>query len=201
MIAMSLSGIMRDLGYVGLFALMVGETVFPPIPSEAVLPLAGYLAERGEFSVLLVFLVSTLGSVAGAQVLYEGARHGGAPFAARFLRFARQPPERLEEAEAWFARRGAAVVFFGRCVPGVRSVVSLPAGVLKMPRARYVAFTAAGSALWNALLIGAGFVLGTQWERVSELVGAVSLPLLVAGTALVSFLLGRAVVRRRRSAG
>jgi membrane protein DedA with SNARE-associated domain len=85
---LSLSKVLRDLGYAGLALLMLAETVFPPIPSEAVLPLAGYLVERGEFSYVLVLLTSTAGSVLGAMVLYEAARHGGRPFAERFLRFA-----------------------------------------------------------------------------------------------------------------
>src|SRR6187200_3073014 len=98
---LSLSQVMRDLGYAGLALLMLGETVFPPIPSEAVLPLAGYLVEQGDFSYALVLLTSTAGSVLGAWVLYEAARRGGRPFATRFLRFARLKPEKLDDAESW----------------------------------------------------------------------------------------------------
>lgn len=194
---LSISQVLRDLGYVGLALLMVGETVFPPIPSEAVLPLAGYLVERGELGFALVLAVSTLGSVAGAVVLYEAARRGGRPFAQRFLRFARLDPARLEEAERWFARRGALVVLVGRCVPGVRSLVSLPAGVLRMPRWEYLLFTLIGSALWNGLLVGTGYLLGSQWERVADVIGPASRPLLAAGlVALAGWLLVRGLRRR-----
>ena len=124
---------------------MLVETVFPPIPSEAVLPLAGYLVERGEFAFVAVLLASTAGSVLGAVLLYEAARRGGRPFALRFLRFARLEESRLEEAERWFARRGALIVLLGRCVPGMRSLVSLPAGLLRMPRWEYLLFTLLGS--------------------------------------------------------
>jgi membrane protein DedA with SNARE-associated domain len=178
-IGLSLSQILTDLGYAGLALLMLAETVFPPIPSEAVLPLAGYLVERGEFNFVAVLVTSTLGSVVGAMVLYEMARRGGRPFADRFLRFGHLSPERFERAEQWFVRRGPLVVLLGRCVPGVRSLVSLPAGVLRMPRWQYALFTFIGSAVWNTVLVGAGWLLGSQWEQVSDVIGPLSTPLLV----------------------
>jgi membrane protein DedA with SNARE-associated domain len=197
--------ILRDLGYAGLVLLLLAETVFPPIPSEAILPLAGYLAERGDLHPLLVLLTSTAGSVLGAVVLYEAARRGGRPFAERFVRRAHIDPARLDDAEAWFARRGMWVVLFGRCIPGVRSVVSLPAGLLRMPRLTYLALTLVGSLAWNTLLIGAGYLLGTQWGRVSEVVGPLSTPLLVVAVAgvaggLVWMWFRSSAARRRRAA-
>jgi membrane protein DedA with SNARE-associated domain len=174
---LSLSQVMRDLGYAGLALLMLAETVFPPIPSEAVLPLAGYLVERGDFNYVLVLLTSTAGSVLGAMLLYEAARHGGRPFAERFLRFAHLQPEKLDEAERWFARRGALIVLLGRCVPGMRSLVSLPAGLLRMPRLQYLGLTLLGSAIWNTVLVTIGYLLGSQWERVADVIGPISKPL------------------------
>jgi len=198
-LGISFSQILRDLGYAGLALLMLAETVFPPIPSEAVLPLAGYLAEQGEFSLTAVLITSTVGSVVGAQLLYEAARRGGRPFALRFLRFARLQPEKLDEAERWFAKRGPVVVLLGRCVPGVRSLVSLPAGILRMPRWEYLLFTLIGSAVWNAVLVGAGYLLGSQWERVSDVIGPLSKPLiglLVVAGAGALLVVG---LRRRRA--
>ncbi len=198
---LSLSGVMRDLGLPGLALLMLAETVFPPIPSEAVLPLAGYFAERGEFALAAVLVTSTAGSVAGAMLLYEAARHGGRPFALRFLRVARIDEEQLDAAERWFARRGALVVLLGRCVPGARSLVSLPAGLLRMPRLTYVALTLLGSAVWNSVLVGAGYALGSQWERVSEVIGPLSTPLLVLVVlGAAGFLLWRGLRARRERA-
>jgi membrane protein DedA with SNARE-associated domain len=105
----------------------------------------------------------------------------------------------MEEAERWFARRGPLVVLFGRWVPGVRSLVSVPAGLLRMPRWEYLLFTVIGSAAWNTALVGAGWALGTQWERVSDLVGPLSKPLLalvvVAGAAALTW----QGLRRRRA--
>jgi membrane protein DedA with SNARE-associated domain len=195
---LSLSQVLRDLGYAGLALLMLLETVFPPIPSEAILPLAGYLVERGELAFAAVLLTSTAGSVLGAVLLYEAARRGGRPFARRFLRVARLQESKLEEAERWFARRGALIVLLGRCVPGMRSLVSLPAGVLRMPRWEYVLLTTVGSLVWNGVLVGAGYALGAQWERVSEVVGPVSGPLL-ATTLLVAAALVLWRVRRART--
>ena len=190
--------ILRDLGYAGLALLMLAETVFPPIPSEAVLPLAGYLVEQGEFSFVAVLATSTAGSVAGAVILYEAARRGGRPTVERLLRFARLEPEKLDEAERWFTKRGAFVVLIGRCIPGARSVVSLPAGLLRMPRWEYLLFTVIGSTVWNTVLIGAGYLLGSQWESVSSVIGPVSTPLLVfVAVAVAGFLLWRGLRGRR----
>jgi membrane protein DedA with SNARE-associated domain len=196
---LSFSQVLRDLGYAGLVLLMLVETVFPPIPSEAVLPLAGYLVERGEFAFVAVLLASTLGSVLGAVLLYEAARRGGRPFALRFLRFARLEESRLEEAERWFARRGALIVLFGRCVPGMRSLVSLPAGLLRMPRWEYLLFTLLGSLVWNGVLVGAGYALGSQWEQVSDIVGPISKPLVAVAVLVAATLVAWLVVRGRRT--
>jgi len=179
-VAISFQEVLRDLGYAGLFLLLLAETIFPPIPSEAILPLAGYFVEQGDFNYVLVLLTSTVGSVTGAMILYELSRHGGRPFADRFLRFARIDPAKLDDADDWFARRGTWVVLFGRCIPGVRSLVSVPAGLLRMSRARYLIFTTIGSAVWNTFLVTLGYVLGTQWEQVSDVVGPLSKPLLAA---------------------
>jgi membrane protein DedA with SNARE-associated domain len=196
----SISEILRDLGYAGLALLMLAETVFPPIPSEAVLPLAGYLVEQGDFRFLTVLITATAGSVLGSVLLYEAARHGGRPFANRFVRIGRLDPQKLDEAERWFARRGPLVVLFGRFVPGVRSLVALPAGLLRMPRWEYLLFTVVGSAVWNAALVGAGWALGTQWERVSDLVGPLSKPLLVLAVLSAAGWLTWRGLRRRREA-
>ena len=194
----TIPGVLSDMGYAGLALLMVAETVFPPIPSEVVLPLAGYLVEQGEMTFLGALAASTAGSLVGAVALEEAARHGGRPFAERFVRFARQDPAKLEAAERWFRRRGWMMVLFGRCVPGVRSLVALPAGVLRMPRGEYIALTLIGSTIWNTLLIGAGYLLGAQWERVSHAIGRLSAPVLIIAGLAVAVLVVRRVLRARR---
>lgn len=200
--ALSFSEILIELGYFGVAMLMFVETIFPPIPSEAVLPLAGYFAEQGKFSLLLVVIVATIGSVSGAVLLYEAARRGGRPFAEAFLRRGRVDPARLDQAEQWFTRRGPIVVLAARCVPGVRSVISLPAGVLRMPRGQYLLFTILGSLLWNLLLVWAGYLLGTRWEEVGDLLGPISKPALaIAVLGVVGFVGWRWWLARRRAGG
>ena len=178
MFAISFTQVIVDLGYAGLALLMLAETIFPPIPSEAVLPLAGYLVYKGDLAFVPALLASTAGSVGGAVLLAELARRGGRPFAERFVKFARQDPKKLDRAEAWFDRRGSWVVLFGRFVPGVRSLVALPAGLLRMSRGRYLVLTLIGASIWNAILIGAGYILGEEWERVADLIGPLALPIL-----------------------
>ncbi|MFM9165067.1 MAG: DedA family protein [Solirubrobacterales bacterium] len=172
--------VIRDLGLLGLVVLMFVENVFPPIPSEVVLPLAGFFVARGEFTFIGVLLAATLGSVLGSVFLYELARYGGRPFILRYGSVLRVQPEDLDRADAWFERRGPVIVLVGRCIPGVRSLVSLPAGTLKMSRLKYIALTTIGSLAWNAALIGAGWILGEEWDRVSDVIGPIGKPLLVA---------------------
>ncbi len=174
----TVSQVIRDLGLLGLVVLMFVENVFPPIPSEVVLPLAGFFVARGELSFVGVLLASTLGSVLGSIFLYELARYGGRPFVLRYGSLLRVGPEELDRADAWFERRGPIIVLVGRCIPGVRSLVSLPAGTLKMSRLSYILLTLVGTLIWNTALIGAGWVLGEEWERVSDVVGTAGTPLL-----------------------
>jgi membrane protein DedA with SNARE-associated domain len=198
MLAVSANQILKDLGYVGLGAMMVAENLFPPIPSEAILPLAGYLVGQGDLSFALVMVVATLGSVLGAVVLYELARHGGRPFVLKFGTKAKVDEARLERAERWFATRGPLVVLAARCVPGARSLVSVPAGLLKMPRLQYVALTTIGTVVWNGVLVGLGYLLGHEWERVSSVIGAASKPLLIVTVVSAAGLMARAEWRSRR---
>jgi len=167
-----IADVIRRLGEPGVAVLTALETIFPPIPSEVVLPFAGYLAQRGDLSLGWVLVGATLGAVLGALVLYAFAARVGQERASALL--ARLPlvdRDDVDNASDWFARHGRSAVFFGRLVPGVRSLVSLPAGAQRMPLIQFVAYTAAGSLLWNGLLVGAGYGLGTQWERVEGYAG------------------------------
>ncbi len=161
-------------GYLGLAVLMLAENLFPPIPSEAVLPLAGFFVGRGELSFLPALAVATLGSLAGAIILYALGRWGGRALVLRYGRTLRVKEKDLDRAEKWFEEYGDAVVLVARIVPFARSVVSIPAGVLEMPLLRFMLLSAAGTCAWNTLLIGAGWYLGENWERISSIVGSAS---------------------------
>ncbi len=166
--------VIEQLGAVGVALLVILENVFPPIPSEIVLPFAGFVAWRGDGSVPVMILAATIGAVVGALVLYAIAAFIGdqrlAAFIERFGRWFGVKPSDLARAEAWFDRHAVAAVLLGRCVPLIRSVVSVPAGFRRMRLLPFVVYTAAGSAVWNTALIGAGAILGDQWDRVEPYV-------------------------------
>lgn len=185
------SDVLAASGSFGLVFLIFLENIFPPIPSELILPLAGFLVWRGELGAVQALLASTTGSLLGAYVLYAMGRWGGRPLVLRFGRVLRVTERDLDRAESWFERYGDAVVFFARMVPGARSIVSIPAGMLEMPLGRFTVLTAAGSALWNTLLLAAGYALGNNWSRVAGVIepisDAVLIILFVGGIGLLAW--------------
>lgn len=199
-----LSGTVLDvverLGALGVGLLTVAETVFPPLPSEVILPVAGYLAERGRLSLVAVLVAATAGAVVGAWLLFlAGARLGRERSSQLLSRLPLIDREDVERAMDWFDRHGPWAVLLGRLVPGVRSLISLPAGASAMSFSRFTVLTAVGSLLWNAALVGAGYALGTQWqtvERYSGVIDAAVYTLLGVGAAL---LIARRVRGRRGS--
>ena len=186
-----------EAGYVGIAAVMAIETVFPPIPSELVLPLAGFQVARGTLGFLPALGASTLGAVLGALVLYAIARLGGRPLILRLHPLLRITERDMDRADRWFDRRAVPIVLFGRLVPGVRSLVSVPAGLSEMPLRTFIAATTAGALLWNAALLGAGALLGSQYDRVEGYVGPVSTAVIVV---VVLAAVGGLVWLRRRAA-
>ncbi len=173
------SDVLSALGSFGLLFLMLAENLFPPIPSEAILPLAGFLVGRGELGGVQAVAGATTGSVLGALILYALGRWGGRAVVLRYGRMLRVTEHDLDRAESWFDKYGDAVVLFARMIPLARSVVSIPAGMLEMPVLRFTLLTTLGSALWNTLLVGAGWFLGANWEQVSTIVGSISNAVLV----------------------
>jgi membrane protein DedA with SNARE-associated domain len=199
-----LSGLVADviaaLGAWGVGLLTLVETVFPPIPSEIVLPLAGFLAQQGRMGLVSVLLAATVGSVAGATLLYAAGARLGADRAGRLLcRLPRMEASDVQHAQDWFDRHGRSAVFFGRLVPGVRSLISLPAGARRMPLHTFVLFTTAGSALWNSVLVGAGVALGTQWQRVEGYADVFDKVVIAVLVAAVGWAVARRLRRRRRA--
>lgn len=180
--------VIDTLGWLGVGLLVAVENLFPPIPSEVILPLAGYVSGRGGPSIVAMVAASTAGSVIGAWALYGIAAAVGTDrlhrFVRRYGRWFGVDGNEVARAERWFDRQGSVAVLVGRCVPLVRSLVSLPAGVRRMPLGRFTVLTALGSAVWNTSLVGAGRMLGDQWHRVGDVVGA--LQVVVVGVALVA---------------
>lgn len=189
------------LGEVGVGLLVLAENLFPPIPSELVLPLAGFLAAQGRLSLTLTIIAATVGSVVGALVLYEAGRQLGVRRIRAIVgRLPLMQVEDVDRAEEWFARHGQKAVLLGRCLPVVRSLISVPAGVARMPRWRFVLLTGLGSLVWNATFVGGGYALGAQFDRVEEYSGYLNLAVYAAIVVLLGLGVRRALRDRRETA-
>ena len=191
--------VVETLGYPGLTVLVALENVFPPIPSEIILPLAGFLTGQNRFSFLPVLIATTMGSIIGALVLYAvgfavGQRRVNR-FVERYGQWALLTPEDLTRAEDWFDRYGPIAVFTGRLLPVVRSLVSIPAGYRRMPLAQFLLLTGLGSTLWNGTLVALGWALGENWHIIEEYVGWLQYVVV----AIVAFLVLRFVWQRLRA--
>lgn len=159
--------LMDNLGLVGAGIAVGLDNLFPPIPSELVLPLAGFAASQGTFSLAGALIATTLGSVIGASILYGiGAIFGRERSLLIFDKVPLLKISDFERTEAWFAKHGSKAVFFGRMVPIFRSLISLPAGVERMNVALFLTLTTVGSLIWNSIFVVAGYRLGENWDKV-----------------------------------
>lgn len=187
--------LMEAIGAPGVGLLLAVEAIFPPVPSEVVLPLAGFAAYRGTVSLPSAVLWSTAGSLAGALALYAAGRGLGRDrVVALWCRLPLIDGDDFERTEKWFTDHGRSAVFLGRFVPMVRSLVSVPAGVERMHLGWFVPLTAVGSLVWNSLFILGGYLLGHQWHRVTTLADWLQYAVLAAVCVGALWL----VVRRRR---
>lgn len=165
-------------GYVGIALLMLAENLFPPVPSELIMPLAGFSAARGELNVVGVLIAGTVGSVAGALFWYEVGRQIGVDrlrrWAAGHGRWLTLAPAELDQAMGWFKRHRGTAVLVGRLVPAVRTLISVPAGVSQMPLPAFLAWTTVGTMLWTGVLAGAGYLLEDGYDKVAAWVNPVT---------------------------
>jgi membrane protein DedA with SNARE-associated domain len=199
----SVEEVIDTLGYVGVALLVMGENVFPPIPSEVVLPGAGLYAERngGAAAVIGMVIAATIGSVVGAWILYGVAAAIGPERLRRFVvlrgRWFGLKEMDLDKAERWFDKRDDVAVLVCRCVPLVRSLVSIPAGFRRMPALRFTLYTALGSALWNTALIMVGYAASSRQDDVEAVIGYVQYVVLALILAAVGWFVWRRIVRGR----
>jgi len=196
-----LQWLMETLGAPGAGLAVALESIFPPIPSEIVLPLAGFTASRGSLSLTAVLICTTIGSVVGAAALYLLGRRLGLDRLKRAAdKMPLTDPEDIDRTDAWFNRHGSKAVFFGRMVPIFRSLISVPAGVNRMKVPTFIAFTLVGSLVWNTALVLAGYFLGEQWHRVESSVGVLQYVVLAVIVVAIGWFVVRRVRRRRAEA-
>ena len=195
------TSVVETLGYGGVAFLVALENLFPPIPSEVVLPLAGFVAARGGASVIGMIVAATIGSMVGAFLLYGiAAAIGPVRLRALVVRHGRWfglDETDLDRTEAWFDRRANIAVLLCRCVPLMRSLISIPAGFRRMPLVPFTFYTLIGSLVWNVLLVGAGYLLGERWEQVEEPLELFQNAVLAAIAIALSWFIWRRIIRPR----
>lgn len=176
-------GFIEQHGYLGIAVLMLVENLFPPLPSELIMPFAGFLAADGKLNATGVVAAGALGALLGAWPWYLAGRWLGCKrlkqLAERHGRWLTVTPDEIDHAEQWFRRRGPVVLVLGRLVPAVRTVVSLPAGLVALPPLRFALWTVLGSVLWCSLLVAAGFLLEKQYERIAAWMNPVTTGILI----------------------
>jgi membrane protein DedA with SNARE-associated domain len=195
------TSVVESLCYGGVAFLVALENLFPPIPSEVVLPLAGFVAANGDASFAGMVVAATIGSMIGAFLLYGiSAAIGPARLRAlvvRYGRWFRLDEADLDRTEEWFDRRANVAVLFCRCVPLMRSLISIPAGFRRMSIIPFTLYTLIGSLVWNVVLIGAGYLLGERWGQVEEPLELFKNAVLAAIAIAVAWYIWRRVVRPR----
>ncbi|MDF2491724.1 MAG: hypothetical protein K0Q58_302 [Microbacterium sp.] len=197
--------LMETIGPLGAGIAIALENLFPPLPSEAILPLAGLAANRGSFTVAEALIWTTLGSIVGAFVLYGIGAWLGVDRLRRIA--AKVPllhPEDIDRTVAWFERHGAKAVFFGRMIPIFRSLISIPAGVTRMPLWKFGLLTGAGSLVWNTIFVLAGYFLGEAWpivEQYAEIFQYIVIGVVVVAVAWFVYSRTRTLLRHKRETG
>ncbi len=192
--------VIGSIGYAGVFLLMVAESMVLPVPSEAVMPFAGFLVAEGTLSAFGVVLFATLGSLVGSLLSYAIGRFGGQPFVARFGKYLLLDSEDLQRTDRFFRRRGGLTVFIARFIPVVRHLISLPAGFASMRILPFCLFTIAGAGLWNAFLTWCGFLLKKNWPTVIRYSHLIDIAVLAVLAGLLALFIVRHLRRRFRAA-
>jgi membrane protein DedA with SNARE-associated domain len=160
--------VIGDMGYVGIFLLMAMESSLFPVPSELVVPPAGYLASQGQMNIWLVIFFATLGSLVGALFNYAIAYFLGRPWILKYGKYFLIPPEKFAKVESFFLKHGEISTFTGRLIIVVRHLISLPAGLSKMDLKRFTIFTLAGSFIWVSILAYIGYIVGNNMDLVKS---------------------------------
>lgn len=190
----------QSVGYPGLFALIMLESTLVPIPSELVMPFAGYLAHTGEFSLPVILIINSVAALVGSGICYWIGKAGGKPLLVKYGKFIGVRRKDIERTESYFSRHGKATILIGRFLPVVRHIISIPAGIARMPLPAFFLQTFIGATIWGSVLILIGYELG-NWATIAEKLKHVDL---LVGLAILVVMLAfgiRFVLRRRREQG
>lgn len=189
------------LGYPGIFILMTVEGIITPIPSELIVPFAGYLAAEGEMNLLLVVIVGSAGAALGNTVAYLIGYRVGRPLIQRYGRYIMLDERDLALAERWFAKYGDVGVLLGHAVPGIRSFISFPAGIGRMRFRNFIVFSTLGALIWTSVLAVAGYVLIDEWRRFADATENIDILVVIAAIAVIVGYLYWTKKRRTRKNG
>lgn len=197
-LAKAVKEIVLDLGYPGLFVLIVLESTMVPVPSLLVMPFAGYLASQGELSLPVILALNSAGALTGSLLSYWLGAAGGKPLLLRYGKYVFVRAKDIEKTEEYFARHGGKTIFIGRFLPVVRHLISIPAGIARMPLPSFLSLTFAGATIWGGGLMVLGYVLGSRWESVASKAKRVDLMIAIGVVLVILAITIRFVLRRRR---
>ena len=199
LIAQYATTIISNTGYPGLFIAMMLESMVFPLPSEAVMPFAGFLIHDGKFTLPLVIIASTLGSIVGSLLSYFIGKYGGKPFIDRFGRFLLLNREDLDATERFFTKYGEATIFFSRFIPVVRHLISIPAGTGRMNLIKFSIYTILGAGMWNTFLAVCGLHLRSRWESVMHYSHYIDIAVVVLLAAGLAYFVKKHLQRRKKA--
>jgi len=185
----------QHIGWAGVVGLMTIESACIPLPSEIIMPLAGWMligAGRWEF-ILVAGFYGAIGNVLGSAISYLVGAYGGRPFLKRYGKYLLITEHEINNADKWFARYGDRAAFFSRLLPGVRTFISLPAGIARTPKLRFYIFTFAGSLIWSTLLAYGGYLLGSNYEAIRRVMRPFDIPIVIILVAMVAYFIWKRI--------
>ncbi|HAJ78660.1 MAG TPA: hypothetical protein DCO75_02720 [Fibrobacteres bacterium] len=197
-IAATATHIIAQTGYLGVFIFMTMESMVLPVPSEAVMPFAGFLIAENTFTFLNVIIVSTLASITGSLISYVAGYYGGMPFVKKFGRYVLLDESELETTEIFFKKHGDITIFVCRFIPVVRHLISIPAGVAKMNIVKFSIFTIIGAGMWNAFLAYLGFMLKNNWTTVMKYSHYIDIAVVLFLVALIGLYVWRHLKKKAK---
>lgn len=197
-IAQAVREVIVSLGYPGLFLLIVLESTMVPVPSLLVMPFAGYLASTGDFSLPVILVINSAGALTGSLLSYWLGAAGGKPLLLRYGKYLFIRPKDIEKTESYFAKHGGKTIFIGRFLPVVRHLISIPAGIARMPLPSFLTLTFLGATIWGGGLMILGYQLGSNWESIVKKAKRVDLVIAAIVVMVILAIAVKFVLRRRR---